>query len=71
MPRRRKRIDPALFRLPLDEIKQGFYTDKYFERTREVLRTDAHSPRVLMQVTGKNAGYLSGVDEAIEFGAAR
>ena len=65
MPRRRKRIDPALFRLPLDEIKQGFYTDKYFERTREVLRTDAHSPRVLMQVTGKNAGYLSGVDEAI------
>jgi nicotinate phosphoribosyltransferase len=65
MPRRRKRIDPSLFRLPLDEIKQGFYTDKYFERTREVLRTDAHSPRALMQVSGKNAGYLSGIDEAI------
>jgi nicotinate phosphoribosyltransferase len=65
MPRRRKRLDPSLFRLPVEEIKQGFYTDKYFERTREVLRSDSHSPRVLMQVTGKSAGYLSGIDEAI------
>jgi nicotinate phosphoribosyltransferase len=65
MPRRRKRLDPALFRLPVDEIRQGFYTDKYFERTRELLRADSHSPRVLMQVTGKSAGYLSGIDEAV------
>jgi nicotinate phosphoribosyltransferase len=65
MPRRRKRLDPSVFRLPVDEIKQGFYTDKYFERTREVLRADAHSPRVLMQVSGKHSGFLSGIDEAI------
>ena len=65
MPRRRKRLDPALFQLPVDEIRQGFFTDKYFERTRELLRADAHSPRVLMQVTGKSPGYLSGIDEAI------
>jgi nicotinate phosphoribosyltransferase len=65
MPRRRKRLDPTLFHLPVDEIRQGFYTDKYFERTREVLRADSHSPRVLMQVSGKSAGYLSGIDEAI------
>jgi nicotinate phosphoribosyltransferase len=65
MPRRRKRLDPSLFRLPVDEIRQGFYTDKYFERTREVLHADGHSPRILMQVTGKTGGFLSGVDEAI------
>lgn len=65
MPRRRKRLDPALFRLPVDEIRQGFYTDKYFERTRELLRADSHSPRVLMQVSGKSPGYLSGIDEAV------
>src|SRR5881275_559021 len=65
MPRRRKRLDPAVFRLPVDEIRQGFYTDKYFERTREILRADTHSSRALMQVTGKAGGYLSGVDEAI------
>jgi len=65
MPRRRKRLDPSVFRLPIEEIKQGFYTDKYFERSRGVMRADAHSPRVLMQVSGKNAGFLSGIDEAI------
>ena len=65
MPRRRKRLDPALFRLPIEEIRQGFYTDKDFERARELLRADSHSPRVLMQVTGKSPGYLSGIDEAI------
>jgi nicotinate phosphoribosyltransferase len=65
MPRRRKRLDPALFRLPVDEIQRGFYTDKYFERTREIMRADSHSPRVLMQVSGKTAGFLSGIDEAL------
>jgi nicotinate phosphoribosyltransferase len=65
MPRRRKRLDPSVFRLPVDEIKQGFYTDKYFERAREILRADSHSPRVLLQVSGKTAGFLSGIDEAI------
>ena len=65
MPRRRKRLDPVLFRLPVDEIQKGFYTDKYFERTREIMRADSHSPRVLMQVSGKTAGFLSGIDEAL------
>src|SRR5690348_7198602 len=65
MPRRRKRLDPSVFRLPVDEIRQGSYTDKYFERTREVLRADAHSPRVVMQVSGKTPGFLSGIDESI------
>jgi nicotinate phosphoribosyltransferase len=65
MPRRRKRLDPSVFRLPVDEIRQGFYTDKYFERTREVLRADSHSSRVVMQVSGKTPGFLSGIDESI------
>jgi nicotinate phosphoribosyltransferase len=65
MPRRRKRLDPALFRLPVDEIRQGFYTDKYFERTRQVLRAAGDAPRVVMQVTGKSGGFLGGIDEAI------
>jgi nicotinate phosphoribosyltransferase len=65
MARRRKRLDPSMFHLPVDEIRQGFYTDKYFERTREVLRADSYSPRVFMQVSGKTPGFLSGIDEAI------
>jgi len=64
-PRRRKRIDPAAFRLPVDEIKSGVYTDAYFMRAREVLRQEKRPPTVLMQFTGKDEGWVSGVDEAI------
>jgi nicotinate phosphoribosyltransferase len=64
-PRRRKRIDPSAFGLPVDQIKQGYFTDAYFVRAREVVRQDARSPKVLMQVTGKTEGWVSGVDEAI------
>jgi nicotinate phosphoribosyltransferase len=65
VPRRRKRLDPALFQLPVEQIRQGFYTDRYFERTREVLQAEGRSPRVVMQVSGKTPGFLGGIDEAI------
>jgi nicotinate phosphoribosyltransferase len=64
-PRRKKRLDPASFHLPVEQIRAGFYTDTYFVRSREVLRAEGKSPRVLMQVTGKQVGYLSGIDESI------
>lgn len=62
---RRQRLDPALFELPLDEIRAGRYSDKYFVRTRDVLRADGHRPSVLMQVFCKTAGMLCGMDEAV------
>src|SRR5512138_40359 len=64
-PRRRKRIDPADFRLPVDEIKSGVYPDAYFMRAREVLRQEKRPPTVVMQFTGKDEGWVSGVDEAV------
>ncbi len=64
-PRRKKRLDPASFNLPVDLIRAGHYTDTYFVRSREILRAEGKSPRVLMQVTGKQLGYLSGIDESI------
>jgi len=64
-PRRRKRIDPAAFQLPVEQIKQGSYTDAYFVRARDVVRRDKKSPTVVMQFTGKDEGWVSGVDEAV------
>ena len=64
-PRRRKRIDPAAFRLPVDEIRAGVYTDAYFVRARDVLRQDKRTPAVVMQFTGKDEGWVSGIDEAV------
>jgi nicotinate phosphoribosyltransferase len=64
-PRRRKRLDPAVFNLPVEQIKQGHYTDTYFVRAREVVRNDKRTPVVTMQFTGKNEGWLSGIDESM------
>jgi nicotinate phosphoribosyltransferase len=64
-PRRKKRLDPASFNLPVEQIRAGHFTDTYFVRSREILRAEGKSPRVLMQVSGKQVGYLSGIDETI------
>jgi nicotinate phosphoribosyltransferase len=61
----RTRLDPAVFNLPVDRMRSGYYSDKYFVRTREVLLREGHAPRVLMQVFGKSPAYLGGIDEAI------
>jgi nicotinate phosphoribosyltransferase len=62
---RRPRLDPSVFNLPVDRMREGYYSDKYFVRAREVLMADGHAPRVLMQVFGKTRAYLGGIDEAI------
>jgi nicotinate phosphoribosyltransferase len=46
-------------------MREGYYSDKYFVRARELLRADSHRPRVTMQVFGKSHAYLGGIDEAI------
>jgi len=64
-PPRRQRLDPAIFHLPVEKMREGYYSDKYFVRARELLRRDKHRPRVTMQVFGKSHAYLGGIDEAI------
>ncbi len=54
-----------MFRLPVDDIRRGLYSDKYFVRTTEVLRADNNHARVTMQVFTKGRGIICGVDEAI------
>ncbi|HEV8305806.1 MAG TPA: hypothetical protein VGQ25_12640 [Gemmatimonadales bacterium] len=61
----RPRLDPAIFHLPVEKMREGYYSDKYFVRARDLLRTDRHRPRVTMQVFGKAHAYLGGIDEAI------
>ncbi len=64
MPRKR-RLDPAIFHLPVERMREGYYSDKYFVRARETLLKDRHRPRVTMQVFGKTHAFLGGIDEAI------
>ena len=64
-PRRRKRIDPALFALPVDQIRAGFYSDAYFNSSRTALRAAGRVARVTWQLSAKTAGWIGGIDEAV------
>jgi nicotinate phosphoribosyltransferase len=46
-------------------MREGYYTDAYFNHTRDTLLADERHPRVVMQVFQKRAAYLGGMDEAI------
>jgi len=59
------RLDPGIFHLPVEKMRAGYYSDKYFVRTREILLANGYRPRVTMQVFGKAPAYLGGIDEAI------
>src|SRR3954465_11988098 len=61
----RQRLSPDVFRLPVDRIRAGYYSDAYFNFTKELLeREDKHS-HVVMQVFQKKHSVLGGIDEAI------
>ncbi len=61
----RKRLDPAVFDLPVEKMRAGWYTDAYFNHTRSALLEDGRHPHVVMQVFQKRQAYLGGMDEAI------
>jgi nicotinate phosphoribosyltransferase len=64
-PATRTRLDPSVFRLPVERIREGYYSDAYFNFTKQLLEEDGHCPRVTMQVFQKEHSILGGVDEAI------
>jgi nicotinate phosphoribosyltransferase len=60
-----RRLPPEIFDLPVEKMREGYYTDAYFNHTREGLRRDGRHPRVVMQVFQKHHSFLGGIDEAI------
>jgi len=60
-----KRLDPAIFDLPVEKMRAGWYTDAYFNHARAALVEDGRHPNVVMQVFQKRHAYLGGMDEAI------
>lgn len=61
----RKRLPPETFSIPVEKVKQGFYTDAYFNRTRDILLHGNNHAEVIMQVFVRDDGILCGMDEAI------
>jgi nicotinate phosphoribosyltransferase len=70
----RRRLDPAVFNLPVGRIRAGHYTDAYFNLAKELLEHEDRRPRALMQVFQRKESILGGIDEAIavlKLGAGR
>ncbi len=59
------RLAPEIFDLPVEKMREGYYTDAYFNHTRAALLADGRHPRVVMQVFQKHEAVLGGIDEAI------
>jgi nicotinate phosphoribosyltransferase len=62
---RKKRLPPEIFDLPVEKMRDGYYTDAYFNHARSTLLADGRRPRVVMQVFQKHDAVLGGMDEAI------
>jgi nicotinate phosphoribosyltransferase len=63
--RERVRMAPSVFRLPVEKMREGYYSDAYFNLTKSLLEADDHHPRVLMQVFQRKDSILGGIDEAV------
>jgi nicotinate phosphoribosyltransferase len=61
----RERLAPSTFRLPVEKIRDGYYSDAYFNHTKALLEADDHHPNVVMQVFQREESILGGVDEAV------
>jgi nicotinate phosphoribosyltransferase len=51
--------------MPVERIRSGYYSDAYFNYTKELLEAEERHPRVTMQVFQRNRAVLGGIDEAV------
>src|ERR1700749_2513359 len=59
------RLSPEIFRLPVQRLRGGYYSDGYFVLPKQLLQEQGDHPHVTMQVFQKEDSVLGGIDEAI------
>jgi hypothetical protein len=60
-----ERLDPSVFGLPVERLRDGYYSDQYFNLTKELLEHEGRRAHVRMQVFQRRESILGGIDEAI------
>lgn len=53
--------------LSIEDMRRGLYMDKYFLRSKEILREAEINPTLRFQVFARRGGIVKGVDEAADF----
>jgi nicotinate phosphoribosyltransferase len=61
----RERLPSEVFELPVEKMRDGYYSDAYFVYTKATLERERHHPDVVMQVFQRHRSLLGGMDEAI------
>ncbi len=62
----RQRLSPEVFALPVERMREGYYSDAYFNFAKGVLEAQDLHPQVTMQVFQKQArAIVGGMDEAL------
>jgi nicotinate phosphoribosyltransferase len=62
----RKRLDPSVFDLPVQEIRRGYRSAIYFWRAKRILEQDNRHPQITHQIfQKKDKVVICGTDEAI------
>jgi nicotinate phosphoribosyltransferase len=64
-PTTRERLPSEVFDLPVEKMRDGYYSDAYFVYTKATLEREQHHPDVVMQVFQRHRSVLGGMDEAI------
>jgi nicotinate phosphoribosyltransferase len=62
---RARRLPPSTFRLPVERIRSGWYSDAYFTLAKELLEAEDRHTTVTMQVFQRHHAVLGGIDEAL------
>lgn len=58
-------IQENKFHFPVERIMAGYYTDKYFLTTQQILRKDNRDAKALMQIFQRKEAVVCGVEEAV------
>jgi nicotinate phosphoribosyltransferase len=61
----KQRLSPAIFNLPIEKMRSGYYSDTYFNNSRTILERDRRHAYVRMQVFQRSVAVLGGIDEAL------
>lgn len=64
-PRRRKRLEPATFNLPVERLRDGGPPDGSAVRVRDILLRTQPDTRATVQITSERTCILGGTDESV------
>ena len=65
MKQKKQRLPSSIFKVATADIRRSYYSDKYFQRTKQILTTDNFDKDISFQFFLRDAGMVCGLDESL------